>query len=78
MSQAVVELDARRLLCPMPVIKLQDCLKKQAMGTRVEITSTDPGAMNDIPTWCRINGHDLISSSEDGMEYVFLVEKGTD
>ena len=78
MSQAVVELDARRLLCPMPVIKLQDCLNKQAMGTRVEITSTDPGAMNDIPTWCRINGHDLISSSEDGMEYVFLVEKGTD
>ena len=78
MSQAVVELDARRLLCPMPVIKLQDCLKKQAVGTRVEITSTDPGAMNDIPTWCRINGHDLISSSEDGMEYVFLVEKGTD
>ena len=78
MSQAIVELDARRLLCPMPVIKLQDCLKKQAVGTRVEITSTDPGAMNDIPTWCRINGHGLISSSEDGMEYVFLVEKGTD
>ena len=78
MNQAVVELDARRLLCPMPVIKLQDCLKKQAIGTRVEITSTDPGAMNDIPTWCRINGHALISSSEDGMEYVFLVEKGTD
>jgi TusA-related sulfurtransferase len=78
MSQAVIELDARRLLCPMPVIKLQDCLNKQAMGTRVEITSTDPGAMNDIPTWCRINGHDLISSSEDGMEYVFLVEKGAD
>ena len=78
MNQAVVELDARRLLCPMPVIKLQDCLKKQAMGTRVEITSTDPGAMNDIPTWCRINGHDLISSRDDGVEYVFLVEKGID
>jgi len=78
MNQAVVELDARRLLCPMPVIKLQDCLKKQAAGTRVEITSTDPGAMNDIPTWCRINGHDLISSSDDGLEYVFLVEKGAD
>ena len=78
MSQAVIELDARRLLCPMPVIKLQDCLNKQAMGTRVEITSTDPGAMNDIPTWCRINGHDLISSSDDGLEYVFLVEKGAD
>jgi TusA-related sulfurtransferase len=78
MSQEVVEVDARRLLCPMPVIKLQDCLNKQIVGTRVEITSTDPGAMNDIPTWCRINGHELISSREDGMEFVFLVEKGAD
>jgi len=74
----LVELDARRLLCPMPVIKLQNCISKQEVGTRVEITSTDPGAMNDIPAWCRINGHSLISSRELGDEYVFLVEKDAD
>ena len=78
MSNLVVELDARRLLCPMPVIKLQNCINKQVVGTRVEITSTDPGAMNDIPTWCRINGHSLICSRDDGLEFVFLVEKGID
>jgi len=78
MKTAVIELDARRLLCPMPVIKLQDCINKQAVGTRVEITSTDPGAMNDIPTWCRINGHRVISSTELEDEYIFLVEKGAD
>ncbi len=78
MKMAVVELDARRLLCPMPVIKLQDCINKQAVGTRVEITSTDPGAMNDIPAWCRINGHRVISSTELEDEYIFLVEKGAD
>jgi len=74
----VIELDARRLLCPMPVIKLQNCINKQEVGTRVEITSTDPGAMNDIPAWCRINGHSLISSQELDDEYIFLVEKGAD
>ncbi len=78
MKTDVVELDARRLLCPMPVIKLQDCINKQAVGTRVEITSTDPGAMNDIPAWCRINGHRVISSTELEDEYIFLVEKGAD
>ncbi|MFA9421319.1 MAG: sulfurtransferase TusA family protein [Gammaproteobacteria bacterium] len=75
MSKDVVELDARRLLCPMPVIKLQDCINKQEAGTRVQVTSTDPGAMNDIPAWCRINGHSLISSHELEDEYIFLVEK---
>ena len=72
------ELDARRLLCPMPVIKLQDCINKQEARTRVQITSTDPGAMNDIPAWCRINGHRVISTSENDYEYVLLVEKGDD
>jgi len=78
MNETVVELDARRLLCPMPVIKLQNCINQQAAGTRVEITCTDPGALNDIPAWCRINGHSVISSCEQVDEYIILVEKGVD
>jgi len=78
MSEAIVELDARRLFCPMPVIRLQDCINRQTVGTRVQITCTDPGVMNDIPTWCRINGHQLISSEESDLEFVLVVEKGSD
>ena len=78
MNAVVVELDARRLLCPMPVIKLQNCINQQAVGTRVEITCTDPGALNDIPAWCRINGHNIISSLEQADEYILVVEKGAD
>ncbi len=78
MNEVVVELDARRLLCPMPVIKLQNCINQQAAGARVEITCTDPGALNDIPAWCRINGHSVISSLEQADEYIILVEKGAD
>ncbi len=78
MNETVVELDARRLLCPMPVIKLQNCIGQQAVGARVEITCTDPGALNDIPAWCRINGHSVISSHEQAGEYIILVEKGVD
>ena len=44
MSTGVIELDARRLLCPMPVIRLQNCIKQQAAGARVQITCTDPGS----------------------------------
>lgn len=78
MNDTVVELDARRLLCPMPVIKLQNCINQQSAGTRVEITCTDPGALYDIPAWCRINGHSVISSHEQADEYFILVEKGAD
>ncbi len=78
MSEDIVSLDARRLLCPMPVIRLQNCIDQQSAGDRVEITCTDPGVMNDIPTWCRINGHRVVSSARQGHEFVFVVEKGAD
>ena len=78
MNDVVLELDARRLRCPMPAIKLQNCIAQQEVGARVEITCTDPGALNDIPAWCRINGHKIISSLEQADEYIILVEKGAD
>ncbi len=74
----VIELDARRLLCPLPVIRLQNCIKKQAVGTQVRITRTDPGSLNDIPTWCRLYGHSVLEIDERDNEYSFLVEKVTD
>ncbi|MCP4389994.1 MAG: sulfurtransferase TusA family protein [Gammaproteobacteria bacterium] len=72
----VIEVDARRLFCPLPVIRLQDTINKNPPGTQVRIVSTDPGSMNDIPTWSRINGHQVLESHEQDKEFVFLVQKG--
>ena len=74
----VIEVDARRLLCPMPVIRLQDCINQQPAGASVRITCTDPGTMNDIPAWCRINGHTVVSSDQQQDEFIFLVRKDSD
>ena len=62
------QLDARGLLCPMPVIKTQDRVLELENGDTLEVTCTDPGALNDVSAWCRINGHKLISGDEqDGL-----------
>ena len=57
-------LDARRSLCPMPVIKTQDKIAELQAGDTLEVTCTDPGALSDIPAWCRINGHVVKESYE--------------
>jgi TusA-related sulfurtransferase len=57
-------LDARRLLCPMPVIRLQDAVEELQPGESLQIIATDPGVKNDIPAWCRINGHKIESIEE--------------
>jgi len=71
-------LDARRLLCPMPVIRVQDRVAELAPGTLLEAICTDPGALNDIPAWCRINGHKVIETRNEGNEYIVLLEVGNE
>ena len=53
----LVHLNVRRLLCPMPVIRLQEMISQLSVGQCVQIDATDPGALHDIPTWARIHGH---------------------
>ena len=71
-----LEVDARRLLCPMPVIRLQDCINQQTPGTEVSITCTDPGVQIDIPAWCRINGHEVVSIDERDDQIVIEIRVG--
>jgi len=59
-----VELNARNLLCPLPVIRTQDRVKTLQAGDVLTVYCTDPGALEDIPAWCRINGHELIEAGE--------------
>ena len=69
-------LDARNSLCPMPVIKTQNKVKELKPGDTLEVTSTDPGAMNDIPAWCRINGHEIVDAKENDGVVVIVVRVG--
>ena len=68
------ELDARRMFCPMPVIRAQDKIKQLQVGDTLEIVSTDPGALNDIPAWCRINGHRVVETWQTDDEVFVKVE----
>lgn len=71
------ELDARRLLCPLPVIRAQNALKALAPGDLLVVTATDPGVLQDIPAWARIHGHRILDARRDGAEIVVEIEKGT-
>ena len=69
-------LDARRLLCPLPVIRVQDRVKKMEPGDQLEVLCTDPGALHDIPAWCRINGHIVLESKTTEREYTISLVVG--
>ena len=64
------------LLCPMPVIRAQDRVEELQPGDRLEVLSSDPGALNDIPAWCRINGHTVLEKSQEDRVVRVLIEVG--
>ncbi len=66
-------LDARRLLCPLPVIRTQNAAKKLNPGDTLSVTCTDPGAESDIPTWCRINGHKVVEIKQDDEAHELII-----
>lgn len=55
----VIEVDARGLRCPLPVIRLAEAAKNTPSGTRITVLATDPAARHDIPAWCRMRHHEL-------------------
>ena len=69
-------LDTKGLLCPLPVIRTQDRIKHLGTGDELTIVATDPGTLHDIPAWCRVHGHEVLKSSEEDDEYIFVVRVG--
>jgi homoserine kinase type II len=67
-------IDARRLLCPMPVIRVQEMIETLQTGDRIIATCTDAGVMHDIPAWVRVHGHQVISAEAHNNEYIITVE----
>jgi len=66
-------LNARNMLCPLPVIRTQDAAAGMRTGDCLEVFCTDHGALNDIPAWCRINGHELLEKQDMGTEVRLLI-----
>ena len=68
-----VELDARKLACPMPILRCKRSLSKMMSGQVLRIVATDKEAPKDFTVFCRQTGNELLSMSEaDGEHYIYL------
>ncbi|WP_129789387.1 sulfurtransferase TusA family protein [Promicromonospora panici] len=61
---AETQVDARGLRCPLPVIRLAESAKGLPAGTELTVLSTDPAVKLDVPAWCRMRGHEHVTTRE--------------
>lgn len=71
-----VELDARGLLCPLPVYRASLALGQMSPGQVLRLTTTDPGSLEDIPALARQTGDTLLGAERHEDHQVFWIEKG--
>lgn len=69
-------LDARGLICPLPVLKARKALLGMPSGSRLLVEATDPLAAIDLPNFCRETGHRLVASETADGVVRFLIERG--
>ncbi|MBZ0092027.1 MAG: sulfurtransferase TusA family protein [Sulfuricellaceae bacterium] len=69
------ELDARGLNCPLPILRTKKSLGELATGQVLKVVATDPGSVKDMQAFAKQTGNELISSTESGGEFAFLMRK---
>lgn len=69
-------IDARDLLCPLPVLRARKRLLALPPGAVVAVLATDAMALIDLPHFCAEAGHDHLSVTEDDGLQRHLIRRG--
>ncbi len=75
MTQPETTLDARGLLCPLPVLKARKVLKSLQAGDVLRLLADDPAAIVDVPHFCTEAGHDFAGLAEGDGHQIYLIRK---
>jgi tRNA 2-thiouridine synthesizing protein A len=67
------ELDARGLLCPLPVLKARKRLQGMQPGQVLRVLATDPAAAVDVPHFCTETGHAYLGHEAEGDATAYLI-----
>ena len=71
----LVEVDATRLACPMPLLKAKRALNAMQVGQQLRVLATDQGTVRDFRVFAEQSGHLLLDSTETDGVYSYLLEK---
>lgn len=75
--QVTVEADACGLQCPGPILKLKKTMDTVQDGESIRIKASDPGFFNDVKSWAKMTGNQVVDVAQDGSIITAVVKKGS-
>jgi TusA-related sulfurtransferase len=68
-------LDAKGLLCPLPIVRLAKLVKELEAGQVVLLEATDPGSIPDVTAWSKNTGNPVLHQETAGNVMRFWIRK---
>ena len=70
-----IEVDARGLNCPLPILKAKKALAEVQSGELLKVLCTDAGSVRDFQAFCKQTGHALVDQQTVGDEFTHVMRK---
>ncbi len=74
--ETTIEVDARGLDCPMPLLKAKLALNGCSKGQVVRVLATDAGSVRDFHAFAELSAHALLSFDKHDDYFEYHLEKG--
>ena len=63
------------LFCPEPVFRTKQTIQEMEINEILEVVADDPAAEEDIRSWVKKSGNELISLKKDDSDIKFTIRK---
>ncbi|MBF0290750.1 MAG: sulfurtransferase TusA family protein [Nitrospinae bacterium] len=70
-----IEVDLQKLSCGDLIVSLSKTVKSMQDGQVLKARSLDPGAANDIPSWCRMTKNELLAGPCGADNAIYYIKK---
>lgn len=68
-------IDVRGLYCPEPVFRTKIEIEKLIVGDKIKVIADDPESEEDISSWVKRTGHELLALEKKEKDLEFLIRK---
>ena len=72
---ADIEVDARGLNCPLPILKAKKALNTMQSGQTLRVVATDAGSVRDFQAFAKQTGNELVEQQSVGAVLIHLMRR---
>jgi tRNA 2-thiouridine synthesizing protein A len=73
--EIVQRVDARDLICSMPMVRAAQAIRAVAPGAVIEVFATDRGSGRKFEVWAKATGNRLLETSPEADGYRFVLQR---